>query len=193
MAQEKAKLQRHYDLKTALSLGIGTMIGAGIFILPSLAGSRAGPSASISYLIGGIIAIVTALSLSELATGMSKSGGSYYFINRAMGPFFGTITGIGMWFGLIFASAFYMIGFEYYLRGLLGAPELHTRVIALVVAAALVFVNYFGTKGVGKFQDYIVYLLLIILAIFILWGFYHLFYGMEGGNHIENGGRSPRG
>ena len=188
MAQEKAKLQRHYDLKTALSLGIGTMIGAGIFILPSLAGERAGPSASISYLIGGIIAIVTALSLSELATGMSKSGGSYYFINRAMGPFFGTITGIGMWFGLIFASAFYMIGFEYYLRGLLGAPELHTRVIALVITAVLVVINYFGTKGVGKFQDYIVYLLLIILAIFILWGVYHMFYGMEAGNYIENDG-----
>jgi len=193
MAQEKAKLQRHYDLKTALSLGIGTMIGAGIFILPSLAGERAGPAASISYLIGGIIAILTALSLSELATGMSKSGGSYYFINRALGPFFGTVTGIGMWFGLIFASAFYMIGFEYYLRGLIGTPEilglvLDTRGIALVLTALLVVINYQGTKGVGKFQDYIVYALLLILTLFTIWGAYHMYFGMEEGHHIETGG-----
>ncbi len=187
------KLQRHYDLKTALSLGIGTMIGAGIFILPSIAADKAGPAASVSYLIGGIIAILTALSLSELATGMSKSGGSYYYINRSLGPFFGTVTGIGMWFGLIFASAFYMIGFEYYFRGLTGLAENQSQVFTLVIMALLVVINYGGTKGVGKFQDYIVYLLLVILAIFIILGAYHVFFGMPDGNFINKGQETPGG
>jgi len=181
------KLTRNLNLTNALTLGIGTMIGAGIFILPSFAAERAGPAASISYLIGGLIAILTALSLSELATGMSKSGGSYYFINRSLGPFFGTITGIGMWMGLIFASAFYMIGFEYYLSSIVNPIDIYgvvmtTRAMAVLVTAALIAINYFGTKGVGKFQNIIVILLLIILAFYIIGGAYHVHFGVEENN-----------
>ena len=116
------KLSRNLGFGDALMLGIGTMIGAGIFILPSIAAERAGPAASVSYMIGGLIAIMTALSISELSTGMPKAGGSYYFITRSLGPFFGTITGIGMWMGLVFATSFYMIGFEYYLSNFLPFP-----------------------------------------------------------------------
>jgi len=181
----RLKLQRNYGLSHALSLGIGTMIGAGIFILPSFAAGRAGPASSISYLIGGLIAVLTAFSLSELATGMSKAGGSYYFINRSLGPFFGTITGIGMWMGLIFASAFYMIGFEYYLSDLFGFDiafsgyVIDTKFVTVLITFGLVAINYFGTKGAGDFQKIIVYLLLVILAIFIIWGALHMHFGME--------------
>ena len=176
----RLKLERNYGLTTALSLGIGTMIGAGIFILPSFAAGRAGPASTISYFIGGVIAILTAISLSELATGMSKAGGSYYFINRSLGPFFGTITGLGMWIGLIFASAFYMIGFEYYLSYFfqlevdLAMISLNNRFIAFIITLAMIAMNYFGTKGAGNFQNVIVVLLLVILGIFTLGGILHI-------------------
>jgi len=175
----RLKLQKNYGLTTALTLGIGTMIGAGIFILPSFAAGRAGPAASISYLIGGIIAILTAISLSELATGMSKAGGSYYFINRSLGPFFGTITGLGMWVGLIFASAFYMIGFEYYLSSFnitfgYGSLVLNERGVAFLITVGLIGMNYFGTKGAGSFQNIIVIILLVILALFAIGGATHI-------------------
>lgn len=180
MTMARMKLTRELGLLNALTLGIGTMIGAGIFILPSFAAGRAGPAASISYLIGGVIAILTAISLSELATGMSKAGGSYYFINRSLGPFFGTITGLGMWVGLIFASSFYMIGFEYYLSNLIGDDvsfsflTFNTRAVAILVTIALIAINYLGTKGAGRFQNVIVLLLLLILTIFIVWGSFHV-------------------
>lgn len=45
-----------------------------------------------------------------LATGMPRAGGSYYDVNRALGSFFGSIVGWGMWSGLMFATAFYMLG-----------------------------------------------------------------------------------
>ena len=174
------KLNRTLGLTNTLTLGIGTMIGAGIFILPSIAADRAGPAASISYLIGGLIAICTAISLSELVTGMSKSGGSYYFINRSLGPFFGTITGMGMWFGLIFASAFYMIGFEYYIANSVDLDTsvfsfpVTSRTLAVMVTLLLISINYKGTKGAGSFQNVIVFLLLAILAIYIIWGSFHI-------------------
>ena len=122
------------------------------------------PAAAISYLIGGLIAILTALSISELASGMPKAGGSYYFINRSLAPLFGSITGIGMWMGLIFASAFYMIGFEYYLSNFV---PLGTREIAIGVTLIIIVINLFGTKGAGNFQKISVMLLLLILLIFI--------------------------
>ena len=131
-----------------------------------------------------IIAIFTAISLSELATGISKSGGSYYYINRALGPFFGTITGIGMWMGLIFASAFYMIGFEYYVTNILDvditifAIPITTRSIAVMVTILLVAINYRGTEGAGSFQNVIVLLLLAIIFLYIIVGSIH----MESGN-----------
>jgi len=167
----KQQLTRELGFESALMLGIGTMIGAGIFILPSIAAERAGPAGAISYLIGGLIAIFTALSLSELATGMPKAGGSYYFVNRSLGPFFGTISGIGMWMGLIFACAFYMIGFQFYLSNFISVD---TKWIAVGITIALIAMNLYGTKGVGDFQKIIVKLLLLILVIFIIAGCFDL-------------------
>ena len=151
-----------------MTLGIGTMIGAGIFILPGLAAKKAGPAAFLAFFLGGIIAALTALSLSELSTGMPKSGGSYYFVMRALGPLFGSIVGWGMWMGLMFASAFYMIGFGEYFVYLF--PVLNRTIVALIMCTILIIINYRGTKETGKFQDFIVIGLLGILVIFIIVG-----------------------
>ncbi|ERH03545.1 MAG: amino acid transporter, partial [Halorubrum sp. J07HR59] len=98
-----------------MTLGGGTIIGAGIFILPGIAAEEAGPASSVSFLTAGFVALLAALSLSELATGMPIAGGSYHYLNRALGGFFGSIVGWGMWTRLLFASPFYMIGFGQYL------------------------------------------------------------------------------
>ncbi|MFQ5975964.1 MAG: amino acid permease [Candidatus Hydrothermarchaeales archaeon] len=155
-------------LVEALTLGIGTMIGAGIFILPGIAAKRAGPAAFLAFFLGGIVAALTALSLSELSTGMPKSGGSYYFVMRALGPLFGSIVGWGMWMGLMFASAFYMIGFGEYFVFLF--PILNRTVVALLMCFVLISINYIGAKETGRFQDFIVIGLLGILVIFIGFG-----------------------
>jgi amino acid transporter len=59
----------------ALTIGVGTMIGAGIFVLPGTAITQAGSFAIVSFVIGGAIALLTALSASELGTAMPKSEG----------------------------------------------------------------------------------------------------------------------
>jgi amino acid transporter len=108
------ELARDLGFLEAYTIGLGTMIGAGIFVLPSIAAAQAGPASILSFLGGGLVSLLAALSLSELANGMPP-GGSYYYVNRALGTFFGSIVGWGMWAGLVFASAFYMIGFGQYL------------------------------------------------------------------------------
>jgi len=151
------------------------MIGAGIFVLPSIAANQAGPASMVSFFVGGLISLLAALSLSELATGMPKAGGSYYYVNRALGSFFGSIVGWGMWAGLTFASAFYMIGFgQYLLPGLgqyvgflAGWGDTGITVAALVMAALLTGVNYYGVKETGALQNVIVLTLVGLIVAFL--------------------------
>ena len=104
---EDAELERTLGLTGGLAIGIGTMIGAGIFVFPGLAGAAVGTAATVSFGVGGIVALLVALPTSELATAMPKSGGGYYFVSRGLGTLAGTVIGLSLWLGLVFATAFY--------------------------------------------------------------------------------------
>lgn len=131
MAGSDTELAKDLGLLSALTIGIGTMVGAGIFVLPGEAVRTAGPLAVASFVVGGVIALFTALSASELGTAMPKSGGAYYYINRALGPLFGSIAGWGNWIGLAFASAFYMFGFGEYVAAFVAVPGISFGVLSL--------------------------------------------------------------
>ncbi|WP_148416758.1 amino acid permease [Haloferax sp. KTX1] len=162
----------------ALTIGIGTMIGAGIFVLPGAAVQQAGPLSAAAFVLGGVIALLTAASASELGTAMPKSGGAYYYINHALGPLFGSVAGWGNWMGLAFASAFYMTGFGQYVVTFLPIPSLvlggvtvsAVKLVALAGGLLFVFINYVGAKETGKLQNAIVLILLAILAVFTVFG-----------------------
>ena len=164
----------------ALTIGVGTMIGAGIFVLPGVAISEAGSFAVISFVLGGAIAILTAFSASELGTAMPVSGGAYYYVNQALGPMFGSVAGWANWMGLAFASAFYMVGFGEYVvnisGGSIGIPfvgiavPVGVKAVALTGAALFVLINYVGAKETGRLQNVIVVLLVIILTVFTIAG-----------------------
>ncbi len=172
------ELAKDLGLLSAIAIGIGTMIGAGIFVLPGTAVARAGPLAALTFVIGGVTALFTALSASELGTAMPKSGGAYFYINRALGPLFGSISGWANWLGLAFASAFYMYGFGEYVNQLVGAPALAlgpvtvsaAQTIGLIGAALFIAVNYMGAKETGGLQIGIVVTLLAILGVFTIVG-----------------------
>src|SRR6056297_3907793 len=154
------------------------MIGAGIFVLPGTAVARAGPLAAFTFVLGGVIALFTALSASELGTAMPKSGGAYFYVNRALGPMFGSVAGWANWLGLAFASAFYMYGFGEYVNALVGLGAIGlgpvtleaAQVIGLAGALLFIAINYFGAKETGGLQIVIVMSLLGILAVFTVVG-----------------------
>ncbi|WP_101294396.1 amino acid permease [Halegenticoccus soli] len=191
MADEE--LAKDLGLLSALTIGIGTMIGAGIFVLPGVAAREAGPIVVVSFIVGGFIAMVNALSVSELGTAMPKAGGGYYYVNRALGPLFGSIAGLGDWMGLAFASAFYCIGFGGYLSTLLPIPGVlfldPVQIGALLAGVAFVGVNYIGAKETGGIQTVIVLSLLAILTVFAAAGFLQFDYGTL----VDEGGLAPFG
>jgi amino acid transporter len=172
-------LDRTIGLTGAVTIGTGTMIGAGIFVFPGLAASRAGPAAALSFAIGAVIALLVALPISELATAMPKSGGGYYFVSRGLGTLPGAIVGIGLTFGLVFATAFYLVGFGEYAAGvlveanLIATPQLSVGPVRIVLllgillGTGLTLVSIFGTENTESIQNAVVGLLLAILVVFL--------------------------
>ncbi|MGM0398963.1 MAG: amino acid permease [Halobacteriota archaeon] len=187
------ELAKDLGLVSAMTIGIGTMIGAGIFVLPGVAANAAGPVVVVSFVVGGLIAMVNALSISELGTAMPKAGGGYYYINKSLGPMFGSIAGMGDWMGLAFASAFYSIGFGQYLAVFVPLPEIGflnpIQIGALLAGLVFVGVNYIGAKETGGVQTVIVFTLLAILTAFAIAGFFSFDYSTL----TAGGGLAPFG
>ena len=176
MSAEGGELERTLGFLEAMTLGGGTMIGAGIFILPGIAAESAGPASSISYAIAGFVALLAALSLSELATGMPIAGGSYHYVNRALGGLFGAVVGWGMWTGLMFASAFYMIGFGQYLVAPIPFLDGRSFVVGLglVGLVLLLGVNYYGTEESSAFQNVTIGVETAIVLVFVAVGVFFI-------------------
>ncbi|MEM9929396.1 MAG: universal stress protein [Bacteroidota bacterium] len=162
------KLERSLSLPSVVAIGIGGMLGSGIFVLPGIAAAKTGPSIWLAYLLAGLCVLPAALSKSELATAMPTSGGTYVYIERAFGPAMGTISGIGLWLSLLLKSSFALVGFGAYL--LVFAPQLPLKVVALVSLGLILLLNILGVKKVGKAQLVIVSISLVGLAGLIVGG-----------------------
>ena len=108
------KLQRTLTLPTAIAISIGGML-SGIFVLPGIAVGITGSSIWLAFLVAALCILPAVLSKSELATAMPKSGGTYVYIERAFGPLFGTVSGLGLWLSLLLKSAFSLVGLSAYL------------------------------------------------------------------------------
>ena len=158
------KLERSLSLPYVIAISIGGMLGSGIFVLPGFASGLTGPSVWLAYLLGAVCVLPAALSKSELATAMPSSGGTYVYIERAFGPLFGTISGIGLWLSLLLKSSFALIGLGAYLAVLINLSDELTSFVALGFLSIIVLLNIFGVKKVGKVQLYIVSISLACLA-----------------------------
>jgi amino acid transporter/nucleotide-binding universal stress UspA family protein len=161
------ELSRDLGFFAVFTTATGTMIGAGIFVLPGIAAETAGPGAAISFLLAGLIAGIAALSVCELATAMPRAGGPYFFVSRAMGPLVGTMVGLGGWIALVLKGAFALEGFAQYLHYFSPVPLVAS---ALVGGALLVAVNLVGARATGILQNVIVVGLLLILGLFVVRG-----------------------
>ena len=165
------KLERSLSLPYVIAISIGGMLGSGIFVLPGFAASLTGSSVWLAYLIGAICVFPAALSKSELATAMPASGGTYVYIERAFGPLFGTISGLGLWISLLLKSSFALIGLGAYLSVLINVDDSLSKIVALGFLLFILLLNIFGVKKVGKVQLYIVSLSLIALGVVFFIGF----------------------
>ncbi len=162
------RLKKELRLLDVYAIATGATLSAGFFLLPGIAAVEAGPALVLAYLIAAIPLVPAMFSIIELATAMPRAGGVYYFLDRSLGPFFGTIGGIGTWLALILKVAFALVGMGAYIA--LYFPDLQIVPVAVGIALFLGGVNILGAKKTGGFQVVLVFGLLAILAIFLFDG-----------------------
>lgn len=164
---EPAALKRSLGLYAVLTISIGAMIGSGIFVLPGIAFDIAGPAVILAFVLAGVVVLPAALSKSEMATAMPEAGGTYLYIDRAMGPLMGTIAGFGVWFSLVFKAAFALVGLSAYLEFFFDHPE---RPVAAALAVVLIIVNLAGVRQTARVQAILVSVVLVMLVGFVILG-----------------------
>ena len=165
------QLQRTLGWKEATSLGIGAMVGAGIFVLSGVATSKAGPAVMVSFILASLLAILLGLCYGELASRYPRAGGAYEYARETMGGFIGTIVGWAYWGAWLAASSFVSQGFGHYLNTLTGAPPKLSAVLLLV---GLGLLNIVGVKFSGKLQVGIVCTVIAVLIGFFILGVKHV-------------------
>ncbi|MBN2017274.1 MAG: amino acid permease [Candidatus Cloacimonetes bacterium] len=171
MMAEKQILQKKLNLIDVFSIASGAMISSGLFVLPGLAFAKAGPAVVVAYILAGLIVIPGMLAQIELSTAMPKAGGSYFFIERSMGPVAGTLGGFASWLSLALKSAFALIGIGAFANLLFpGLSEIHIKVIAIAFCLLFALINIRSVKNTSRFQIFLVISLLAILFLYCLLG-----------------------
>lgn len=161
-------LDRSLGLYPTMMISMGAMIGSGIFVLPALGFKKAGPAVILAYVISALVVLPAALSKAEMATAMPEAGGTYLYIDRALGPAFGTIAGIGSWFSLTFKSSFALMGLGAYLLLIAPVSQGAVKYVALGLGLIVVLLNISGTELSGRVQAIIVSLVLVGLTAYTL-------------------------
>ena len=183
-------LKRDLGLPATTAIAIGAMVGSGIFILPGLAFIEAGgPSVVAAFLVASILILPAALSASEMATAMPEDGGSYVYVERGMGPLFGTLAGIGNWFMLSFKGALALVGGAPYVIYVLPAledvsvPLFGDPIVPLALLVGLFFIvlNVVSTSSTGSLQFIIVGIMVVVMGAFVVSGFTSIDFGQVDG------------
>ncbi len=140
---EQAGFKRNVGLFMAVMIGIGAMLGPGIFALPSEAAALAGPLAIVAYLAMGLLTIFTALCFSELGAAIPLAGGAYSFSNRTLPRPVAFLTGWFFWIGNVLACALYILIFALTIRNYFW-PDVSLILLALATTVVFTATNFRG-------------------------------------------------
>ncbi|MBN2344077.1 MAG: amino acid permease [Deltaproteobacteria bacterium] len=141
------KFKQNTGLFGATTLGVGALLGAGVYVLIGLAASAAGPGLWLAYVLCGVLTFLTVMVYSDFARRESVSGGGYYYAYSQLGSFWGFIVGWHLAVGSIFACALYAYGFASYASSLISDTIAAGWVIRLVASLAVISLVLMGLRG----------------------------------------------
>jgi APA family basic amino acid/polyamine antiporter len=199
---EPAGLVRSLGPWEAASIVVGTVIGSGIFLVPSTMVAAVGTPAMVLvvFAVGGLLSLAGALTYAELGAALPHSGGEYVYLREGYGPLWGFLYGwTQFWVAKSGSIATLATAFAYYLANFwpgldatlwtiplpLGRdgqplPIAYGQILAMVLILGLAVVNYFGVKVGARVQTFVTGLkIVLILAIVGL-------AALIGGGSVEN-------
>ena len=162
---------------SVVAIGVGGMVGGGIFAVLGLAVQLTHGGAPIAFTLAGIVALITSYSYARLSVTYPSQGGTVEFLNQAFGP--GIISGglnILLWLSYIVMLSLYAYAFGSYGASFFPASSQpfmrHTFISGAIILLTLL--NIKGAGIVGKAEEWIVGLKLLILLFFIGMGLWHV-------------------
>jgi len=180
---------RHPAVRTELSrdlgcfdvtmIGVGAMIGAGIFVLTGIAAGTAGPALILAFALNGIVTILTAMVYAELGSAIPEAGGGYLWIKEGLPGGNAFLAGWMSWFAHAVAGSLYALGFGAYLELVLRsfgvapaglAGPIGQKALAVAVALLFVYVNYRGVSETGAVGNVVTVAKIAILGVFVASG-----------------------
>ncbi len=163
--------QQKIGLREAVSIGIGGMVGGGIFAVLGLAADLAKGGTPVAFLIAGLIALITAYSYVKLSKAYPDRGGTVRFVNEGFGKgvFSGGVNNL-LWVSYIIMLSLYASAFGSYAPNLVkitgnNALDQHFFASGIILIAAAI--NYYSIKVVGAIESYAVIIKLFILLAFV--------------------------
>jgi len=176
MTEVRVELKRSLGTLEATMMGIGAMIGAGIFVLTGIAAGEAGPAAIIAFALNGVVTLFTAMSYAELSSSIPEAGGGFSYVKYAFPRYMAFLSGWMLWFAYTVACSLYALGFGSYvvemfdLSPVFISGELLVKLVAIGISIFFVTVNTVGSEATGKAENVITGIKIAILFVFILAG-----------------------
>jgi amino acid transporter/nucleotide-binding universal stress UspA family protein len=184
VAQAHVELSRDLSLFDITMIGVGAMIGAGIFVLTGIAAGAAGPALIVSFALNGIITLFTAMAYAELGSAIPGAGGGYLWVKEGLPGPTAFLAGWMDWFAHSVAGSLYALGFGAHIGLVLQEFGIHIaglgevqlqKVFGAIIILIFVYINYRGASETGAAGNIITVLKVMIIGLFIasgLWAIY---------------------
>ena len=181
-SDDQVTFARDLGLFDASMIGIGAMIGAGIFVLTGIAAGEAGPASILAFALNGVVTLLTAFCYAELASAYPEAGGGYSYVKRAFPGAIGFLSGWMLWFAYTVACSLYAQGFAGYFWEFFGkylpsvetwvehaiGPRLSVGAVTVLISGMFIWLNVSGTGSTGRAENIITVSKIIIVLMFVL-------------------------
>ncbi|MFB0519730.1 MAG: amino acid permease [Acidobacteriota bacterium] len=173
------KLSRELGVFSVTMIGVGGMIGAGIFVLTGMAAGAAGPALTLAFILNGVVTIFTAMTYAELGSCFHDAGGGYLWTKEALPQPNGFISGWMSWFAHMVACSLYSLGFGAYFGHMLSEMKVSlfglqgvalAKVLAVIAIVIFAYINIRGTKETGLAANLVASVKVVLLLVFIVFG-----------------------
>jgi len=188
------ELARDMGLMHVTMIGVGAMIGAGIFVLTGLAAGISGPALLLVFAFNGLVTGLTAMSYAELGSCFPEAGGGYLWVKEALPQPNGFLSGWISWFAHAVACSLYAVAFGtfsvdlFHLAGVdfnrllsfTSSSEpyvLAAKLISVFAVLLFVYINFRGAKETGQAESLVTILKIVVIAMFIGFGLFAMFSG----------------